>query len=250
MLKRLFADIEVSPNEGTFWQSGYKLKVDYNNITKERSVICICWKWEGSREVFGLTWAKPGDDKKMLKEFIKALNEADELVFHNGDRFDIPWIRTRALLWGLSMAPKYKTIDTLKIARGLFRFNSNRLDYISKYLGIGSKIKTSYDLWKDVSLKNDKAALAKMLKYCKCDVILLEKVYKRLKNHIPAKSHYGVYIGKDRGSCPECGSDNIVINKHRISAAGKETVSYQCNDCGKYHQKPYSNVKNSRSGKS
>jgi hypothetical protein len=49
--KRLFYDIETSPNIGLFWQSGYKLNIDHSNIIQERAIICICWKWEGQKEV-------------------------------------------------------------------------------------------------------------------------------------------------------------------------------------------------------
>lgn len=242
MVRRLFADIEVSPNRAYIWGAGYKLNVGYNSITEERSIICICWKWENEKEIGFLNWRKPGDDKKMVKDFINVMKEAEEVVFHNGDKFDLPWVRTRALFHELDMPIGIKTIDTLKVARRHFRFNSNRLDYLAQYLGIGAKIKTDYDLWKG-AMAGDQSSLDKMVKYCKGDVKLLEQVYKRLKNHIPAKTHHGVQIGKDRGSCPECGSSEVIINKYRISAAGRESVAYQCRDCGKYHQKPYSNVK-------
>src|SRR5205814_8063890 len=123
---------------------------------------------------------------------------------HNGDKFDLAWIRTRCLLHGIEMFPDYTTIDTLKISRSKFRFNSNRLNYIGKYLGIGQKIHTDFNLWKDVLLKSDVKALDKMVKYCKNDVVLLEKIFGKLYKHTPNRTHYGVVYGHDRGSCPEC----------------------------------------------
>ena len=127
--KRLYFDIETSPNIGFFWQSGYKLNIGYQNILKERSIICICYKWEGDKEVHGLTWDKKQDDKKMLQDFIKIVDSADELVGHNGDKFDLAWIRTRCLFHGIQMFPNYVTIDTLKVARSKFKFKR----YIWKY---------------------------------------------------------------------------------------------------------------------
>jgi hypothetical protein len=41
--KRLFYDIETSPNIGFFWSSSYKANIPHDNIIKERAVICICW---------------------------------------------------------------------------------------------------------------------------------------------------------------------------------------------------------------
>lgn len=235
--KRLFFDIETSPNIGLFWEAGYKKNIDYSNILKERAIICICYKWEDSKEVYGLTWDKKQCDKKLLQEFIEVANQATELVGHNGDRFDLAWIRTRCLFHGIEMFPKYTTIDTLKVARSKFKFNSNRLNYIASYLGIGQKIKTEFDLWKNILINSDKAAMEKMVKYCKNDVVLLEKVFKQLNNHIEAKSHYGVLFGQYRGTCPECGSDDIIKNGIRTTATGVVKITYKCKTCNKFHQK-------------
>ena len=237
--RRLFFDIETSPNIGLFWEAGYKKNIDYSNIVKERAIICICYKWEDDKEVEGLYWDSKQNDKKMLEKFIQVANTATELVGHHGDKFDLAWIRTRCLFHGILMFPNYITIDTLKIARSKFRFNSNRLNYIADFLGIGQKIKTEFNLWKDILLHKDKKAMEDMLKYCKKDVILLEKVFKHLNNHIPSKSHYGVLYGGLRASCPECGADgeNIVRNNTRTTATGVVKVQMRCKVCGKFHKK-------------
>jgi len=235
--RRLFFDIETSPNIGLFWEAGYKKNIDYSNIIKERSIICICYKWEDEKEVYGLTWDKKQSDKKMLQEFIQVANQATEMVGHNGDKFDLAWIRTRCLFHGIEMFPKYTTIDTLKVARSKFKFNSNRLNYIAGYLGIGSKIKTEFDLWKSILMDNDKVAMEKMVKYCKHDVVLLEKVFKHLNTHIEAKSHYGVLFGAYRGTCPECGSDDLIRSTVRTTATGIVKVMLKCKTCNKYHTK-------------
>lgn len=235
--RRLFFDIETSPNIGLFWEAGYKKNIDYSNIIKERSIICICYKWEDEKEVYGLTWDKKQSDKKMLQEFIQVANQATEMVGHNGDKFDLAWIRTRCLFHGIEMFPKYTTIDTLKVARSKFKFNSNRLNYIAGYLGIGSKIKTEFDLWKSILMDNDKVAMEKMVKYCKHDVVLLEKVFKHLNTHIESKSHYGVLFGAYRGTCPECGSDDLIRSTVRTTATGVVKVMLKCKTCNKYHTK-------------
>ena len=78
--KRLFFDIETSPNIGLFWEAGYKKNIDYSNIIKERAIICICYKWEDEKEVFALQWDSKQCDKKMLEKFIEVANSATELV--------------------------------------------------------------------------------------------------------------------------------------------------------------------------
>ena len=235
--RRLFFDIEVSANIGMFWQTGYKINIGPENIIKERAIICICYKWEDEKEVYSLQWDSKQNDKAMLIKFIEVANLSNEMVGHNGDKFDLAWIRTRCLFHHIPMFPKYLTIDTLKVARQKFRFNSNRLNYIADFLGLGQKIKTEYSLWKDILLHKDKVAMEKMIKYCKKDVVLLEKVFCELKNHIEPKTHYGVVFGEDRGTCPECGSDELIRNNKVVTATGLTRIQYKCQTCHKYHSK-------------
>lgn len=233
--KRLYFDIETSPNVGLFWSAGYKQKINYDNIITERAIICICYKWEGSDKVYSLQWDSKQCDKKMLIEFIQVANEADEMVGHNGDKFDLAWIRTRCLFHGIDMFPTYITIDTLKAARSKFRFNSNRLDYIAKYLGLPGKIETGYDLWKGIVLKKDKDCMKKMIEYCKFDVVLLEQVFERLSTHLPVKANHGMLNGGKKHCCPECGGYDLKVSMTRVTAAGYTKKQMQCKGCGKYH---------------
>jgi DNA polymerase elongation subunit (family B) len=234
--RRLFFDIEVSPNIGMFWEAGYKKNISHENIIKERAIICICYKWEDDKDVMFLQWDSKQSDKKMLEQFVKITNQADELVGHNGDRFDLSWIRTRCLFHKIQMFPNYTTIDTLKISRSKFKFNSNKLDYIAQFLGMGKKIHTDFSLWTNILLNKDKVAMAKMIKYCKMDVILLEKVYKQLSSHIMPKTHYGVIFGGDRSECPECGSDEYIKIGTRVTATGVRHQRKQCKTCNKFYK--------------
>ena len=163
--KRLFFDIETSPNIVTSWNIGYKINLSHDNIIQERSIICICWKWEGENKVHSLSWNK-GNDKKMLIEFAKVMNSADETIGHNSDNYDEKWIRTRCIFHGISLIPDFQRIDTLKLSRKGFRFNCNKLDYIAQYLGLGKKLDTGgFGLWKDIVLKNSNSAMKKMIDY-------------------------------------------------------------------------------------
>lgn len=245
-IKRLFFDIETSPNIGLFWSAGYKLNISYDNIIKERAIICICYKWAGEKKIHSLTWDKNQNDNSLLTSFIKIANTADELIGHNGDKFDLPWIRTRCLFHRIPAFPMYDTIDTLKSARSKFRFNSNRLDYIADFLGIGRKKHTEYNLWKRIVLNKDAKALEYMVSYCKHDVDLLEKIYNTMSSYIPSKIHHGVILGNGKKSCPNCGSNDMKFSKKRITATGIQRVQLKCSKCGKYHtisQKTYDSAK-------
>lgn len=232
--KRLYFDIEVSPNTILSWNVGHKISVGYENIIRERAIICICYKWEGQRIVHSLEWDSNQSDKKMLQDFIKVANTADEIVGHNSDKFDIKWIRTRCLFHRIPMFPNYTSIDTLKAARNGFRFNSNRLDYISQFLGSTGKIKTSFDWWRKITLDKCDKSLQKMVRYCKKDVIELEWVHKQLNPYLPAKTHYAVKYGGLKRDCPECGN-RCIVNRTTVSATGNKKIQLLCRICGKNH---------------
>lgn len=234
-MNRLFFDIETTPNIVLSWRIGRKINIDHHNLLKERSIICIGYKWEHEDKARELHWDKKQDDKKMLQDFIKEADKADELVGHNGDRFDLPWIRTRCLYHSIPMFPFYKTIDTLQWARRRFYFNSNRLDYLGKYLGCGGKMKTEFDLWKSVMLDNDRTALNRMVDYCKRDVEVLQNVYEKLTPHVPHKTHVGVVDGQAKWSSPFNGGLNVRNNGRKVSAAGYVKHQMQCLDTGKYY---------------
>lgn len=229
-IKRLFADIEVSPNVGLFWKSGYKIDIQPSSIILERKIICIGYKWEGADEkVNVLKWDHFQNDEEILREFSEIAEEADEIVGHFGDGYDWPFIRGRMIILGLPPISIDKTIDTNAWARRNFLFNSTKLDYLSRVFGFGGKLKTDYDLWKRVLLKNDRSALAYMAKYCGVDVLKLEKVFKRFQPWMRVKSHAGVFAGHDKWTCPLCGTENVHKNKTRVSAAGTVTHQFQCN---------------------
>ena len=231
-IKRLYIDLETSPNIVYTWNVGYDLNIGHENIIKERAIICACYKWEGDSKVHAIKWNN-GDDSSLIEQLLWVMLEADEIVAHNGDRFDIKWFRTRCLYHGVQTLPEFKTIDTLKISKDKFKFNSNKLDYIAQYLGYGGKIKTDFDLWKKV-LNGDKKSLVEMIEYCKNDIIILEKVYKRLEGYAKHKTHVGVLNGGTKCDCPMCGSSDTHSKGNAASAAGVITKRMVCNECNYY----------------
>lgn len=234
--KRLFFDIETSPNLVLSWRVGYNMSIPHDNIVKERAIICISYKWEGSDTVKTLYWDKKQCDKKLLESFVEIANEADELVAHNGDKFDIRWLRTRCLYHRIPAFPNYKTLDTLKKAKSGFYFNSNKLDYIAKFLGLGGKIETNFDLWKDIVLDKSKEALDDMIKYCEKDVVLLEDVYKVMTPYIEHNSHMAVLQGGEKHHCPECTSDEVEFLKTIVTKAGTIQRLMKCKICEKVYK--------------
>lgn len=226
----LIADIETSPNVGYFWRPGYNITLDHSNIVEERKIICISYKYLGDPKVHTLAWNKSRDDKQVVKKFSKVLNESDAVVFHNGDAFDIKWIKGRVLKHRLKPLTNIVSIDTLKLSRSNFNLNSHRLDYLSKYLGAEGKMSTDFGLWKRV-MAGDKKALDYMIKYCEKDVIELERVFTEILpycDRLPV--NIGILLGNTRDDCPIDGGQAIKYGT-KVTRVGRYQ-KYQCKSCG------------------
>lgn len=239
--KRLYFDLETSPNIGFFWRPGQRISVGYENIIKERAIICVAWKWEHQKIISSLTWDSKQSDKQLLKEFITIINQADEIIAHNGDRFDIKWLRTRCIKHRIPMFPQYTSIDTLKLARSQFNFNSNRLDYLAHFLNDERKIKVGYDLWRSVVLDKDEKSLKKMVKYCKHDVKVLEDLFQTINPYVKPKTS----VARRPIDCPECGCSDTILNNKKRRASGHVAIQLHCknDECSKYFTIPESTYK-------
>lgn len=228
-IKRLFFDIETSPYKGYFWNA-YPKFIPHDMVEEHMKVICISYKWENEDKINRLVWDN-GCDKQMIKDFIKIMNEADEIIAHNGDRYDVRVLRTRAITHRIPMFPKYRTLDTLKKLRSGFKFFSNRLDAIAKDLGVGAKVKhDGWSMW-ERTMKGDKQALKDMGNYCDGDIVVLEDVYLTLQNYIKPNIHVGVLNGNLKASCPSCGSEDTGLLKNNFTPTGTIKRLMECNTC-------------------
>lgn len=230
--RRIFFDIETSPTQCFVWKPGYQINVGHESIIKEGGIICIAYKWEGQKKVYHLQWDSKQNDKGLLRAFLKVAETAGELVGHNGDNFDLKWIRTRCYFHNIPMMPEFTTIDTLKEARKGFRFNSNKLDYINKFGGGAGKNHTSFDLWKDICLNKCRKSMKIMTDYCKVDVLRLEEMYLKMQPYLKPKSSIAEY----KCNCPRCNSENMRPKNYKVTPAGVKYVTLQCHDCGTYQK--------------
>lgn len=233
MSKILIWDIEVTPMLATTW-SLHPDYLSHDNIMNEWSIICGAWKELDSDTTYAVMCTEIGDDYEVVKKLREVLADADIIVHHNGDRFDIKKLNTRLIYHKLEPLPLIPTVDTLKEAKKVFAFSSNRLDYISKFLTGRGKIHVEFGLWLDV-MKGSKKALKTMVEYNIVDVEVLEDVYKRLKPYMKSHPHVGAMKGEDRTcSCPKCGSVKMKRNGIRFTATGLKKQELQCQKCGSY----------------
>lgn len=235
--KRLFFDLETSFCQGHFWRPGYNQTIQPHQITDYAKIISIHWKWEGEDKVHNLNWGLHKQcDKEMLKIFIKEMNKADEIVTHNGKKFDTPWIRTRCIFHGIEMKHTYNEIDTYKLCKKYLNLPSNSLKEVCKYYNLPAKKDAGgIDTWIDVIYKKDQKALDHMLYYGDGDVISLEAVFNKLKPYVKHESNYAVLKGGEKFDCPECGT-LAKWNKTYTTSSGTILHYMKCRDsnCNTY----------------
>lgn len=234
--KILFIDIETAPSIGAYfnrWQDGNIVWVESDWYIMSFS---FKWKNKSKTKVIALTdfpdiYKKNKEDDSMLcHEIYKIFNEADIIVAHNGDQFDIKKINTRFLINGINPPSPYKTIDTKKVAKKYFGFESNSLNELARQFGIESKLPTDKELWKKC-LSGDLKAWEYMKKYNKYDVIILEKVYDKMKHWIENHPDAHPEVGK----CKVCEGTSFE-KRGTENRVGKPDCIQRvvCKTCGKW----------------
>jgi len=233
--KVLLFDIETAPNLGYVWAKYQQNVIEYH---QEWYILSVAWKWLGEKttHVKGLLdmgnnlYTKKGDDKALTELIANLFNEADVVVAHNGDGFDIKKVNAKILENGLPIPSFYKSVDTLKVARKYFKFNSNKLDDLGNILKVGRKQEhQGFKLWLGC-LEGDEKSWKKMKAYNKQDVVLLEQVYLKLRPWIENHPNLNLITGS-MGACPKCTSTNVIkrgFGYTKVSMYQK----YQCLDCG------------------
>ena len=180
---------------------------NHSNILDEWWIHCAAWKWLGDDKIHSVKTYRKGCDKSIVTKLKKLLEQADVVVGHNTDRFDLKKINARLLYHGLKPLVIPQSVDTLKVARKHFMLTSNKLDYIANYLGVGGKMTTRPNLWMR-TLKGDKKAIDEMVKYNKQDIVIQEKVFLKLRP-FTALPNMNAWSDRQGLVCKSCGSDKL-----------------------------------------
>ncbi|RLG55574.1 MAG: hypothetical protein DRN95_07735, partial [Candidatus Hydrothermarchaeota archaeon] len=124
-------------------------------------------KWLHSDEIFYFE-TRNEDDSDITADILKLVDEADIVIGHNAQKFDMKKINAYAILNGLEPPSPYRVIDTMLIAKRYFAFEQNTLDYLSHALCTTAKSAhkkfTGFELWK-ACMQGDEDAWAEMKHY-------------------------------------------------------------------------------------
>lgn len=216
-MKILFVDIESSD-----------LAADIGHI------ICIGYKWANEPKAHVMSILDyPGkfanDDKLLLKAFEKVYNQADIVVHHFGEYFDIPFLQTRRLIHGLHPMPETTMVDTWRICKKRLKFGSNRLQRVLEVLGCPiEKTPVKLSVWSLARLGHKKS-IDYVIDHCLKDILVLEWVYNKIKS--VWTPHPALVINSDDKYCRFCKEYSGISNGFRPA----KTHVYRrmgCKKCG------------------
>lgn len=130
-------------------------------------------------------WAegKRYNDRHLFKELRDHLEEFDVLVAHNGIRFDLPFLQSKALKYKMKpLNPGIKFIDPVLLARKYLRLNSNRLDTVARHIGAKhQKTPLDMEIWFKAIGDGDKSCMNKIVTHCVADVEVLLEVMEAVR---------------------------------------------------------------------
>lgn len=235
LAKTLLYDIETAPNLAYVWG-----KWEQNAIAFERSwyILTFAYKWLDDKKVRAFSLPDfdgykddKTNDKALCAELWKLFNEADVVIGHNSDAFDNKKSYARFVQHKFAPPAPFQSVDTKKVAKRHFKFDSNKLDDLGDYLGVGRKmVHTGFDMWLGCIVRDDPKEWDRMVKYNKQDVLLLERVYHAMRPYMNNHPNANVY-NETLANCPNCGGSRLIRNGWRPTRTGRYQ-RYQCTDCG------------------
>lgn len=234
----LLLDIETAPSVVYMWRATDQY-VPMDMLVEPGFVLGWSAKWRGEKKIES-NFVGPDDaldrkDAAVVERLATLIREADVSVGHNIDGFDIPQLNNRLLYWNLEPLGPVRTIDTLKLAKKNFDLPWNKLDFLGDFTDNGRKLKTDMDLWKNC-VEGDLDALARMKKYNRRDVVLLEAVFERM---LPYVRNLPRLVDGPGFVCPTCGSADLV-RRGLYRTQTSTWQRYHCNNCLRYTRLPAS----------
>jgi len=233
--KILYIDIETAPNTVYTWDLYEQNAI---RVVRDWYVLMVGFRWahKGKTQCYTLPDFKlykkdHKNDRDLINAVWDLFNEADVIVAHNGDRFDIRKLNARFLVHGLTPPSPYKTADTKKIAKAVAGFSSNKLDDLARQLGLKRKKDPgNFDTWEGcMAFPLHRPSWKHMKEYCMQDVDVLYDVHQVLKSWARTFPNLGNIVGED-GLCPRCASDKL--QKRGIGPVGGGVAQrYQCMKC-------------------
>ena len=239
----LYFDIETAPIVTYTW-GAYQRFIQPDDILEDWFVMAWAAKWVCTSSMFSYVVNRhevvKSDDSRILKPLWDLFNQADVIIGHNSDRFDIKRMNWRWALHDYKPPRPYKTVDTLKAARAVWGATSNKLDFLLKELGLSGKLETRKGLFKSCK-EGDPDALRELRKYNEIDVLGGESLYLKVRPWMKNHPNMGLYYETDIPRCKNCGGTDLEFDDLQpVHTAVNSFVCWTCVNCGAHGRTPES----------
>lgn len=235
--KILVFDIETAPCLGYVWGL-WENNLGLSQIHTDWYVMSYAAKWLGQEGVIYNDQrhsTNVEDDKMLLSGIWNLLDEADIVITQNGKKFDVKKLNARFIINGFQPPSSFRHIDTLQIAKSVFGFTSNKLEYMTdKLCKTHKKLKhgkyPGFELWR-ACLSGDIDAWEEMKEYNVVDVLSLEELYYILAPWDKQHPNLNLYRELTNGVQCRCGSEDMIKKGFHYSNIGKYQ-RWRCKGCG------------------
>ena len=224
----LILDIETMYATVHTWSLWAKF-ISPDNIIEPVTTLCWAAMWDHDRStMFGRI-----EDPDGLDRLYQLIDEADAIVGYNSNGFDMKHLMKDFILAWYHPPAGWMDIDLYTTVRGRFKFQSNKLDYVCKQLGIGGKTKHSgMQLWRDVKAGCPKA-WKKMEQYNRRDVKMTKALYHKILPWIKTHPNVAMWITDPANpTCNKCGSTDLRNKGPAHRTQTRSYKRYKCNGCG------------------
>lgn len=236
----LLLDIETFPILGYAWTA-----YDANLIKIIKPTVICCWtaQWLGGKSITRSLRSYPGykpgsrDDKALCRDLWKLLDEADEVVGHNEQSFDVKKTNYRFMVHGFKPYAPFTMFDTLRQYKGLASADQHKLAHLLPLHGFGDKLDSGgAPLWFGCEA-GDPKAWARMEKYNRNDTRRLTPLYLMLRAWAKPRLNFGLY--RNDQCCPKCGSADVEARGYARTVRATYQ-RFQCKACGGWGRSPQS----------
>lgn len=233
--KLLYFDIETAPIVAYTW-GAYQRFINPDDILEDWFILGWAAKWVCSSSMYSYVAqpkeAKNCDDSRIIKPLWDLFNEADIIIGHNSDKFDIKRMNWRWAIHDYKPPRPYKTVDTLKAARSVWGATSNKLDYLTKELGLNGKMKHRPGLFKECK-EGCADALRELRKYNEIDVLEGESLYLKVRPWMKNHPNLGLYYETNVAMCKNCASTELITDDlQRVYTGANVYQCWTCVNCG------------------
>jgi DNA polymerase elongation subunit (family B) len=232
--KILIFDIENSYTEIAAWGIN-KQYINKTQILHDWFILSFSCKYLYDDEIYSFVLtpeeAIAKDDKRVVGELWRFLDDCDIAITYNGNFHDIPKTNTRMLINKFPPPSPYKSIDVYQVISRIFGFTNKSMDYVSYMLDLERKMENEgMELWKKC-VAGDLESLKKMENYNRQDVVCLQEDYIRIRPWIKNHPNIGLWHDSEERVCGYCGSKDITYSDKLTSTPSGLYKIFRCNDC-------------------